>query len=101
MMTTGTTSGNSSPQGHVIVEFLGVPRLRTGCSRCVARAGSLRNVLAQVQQQFPHWQDLLDDSGGLAPWYQLATETHGFVHDFELCVAPGETVIILSADVGG
>ncbi|MCS7015131.1 MAG: MoaD/ThiS family protein [Gemmatales bacterium] len=85
----------------VVVEFLGVPRLRTGCARCRVQPGTLRDVLRQVQERFPHWQDLLDSSGELAPWYRLALDSHGFVRDLQLAVAAGQTVLILSADVGG
>lgn len=94
-------AGNQSNSGLLKVQFVGVPRLRTGVSQWYAQPGTLQNVLQQVCQQFPALGDLITESGQLASWYRIALDEGEFVEDLQLPVQAGQTLLILSADVGG
>ncbi|GBD36545.1 hypothetical protein HRbin36_01670 [bacterium HR36] len=84
----------------VTVEFVGIPRVKTGVPYCSVRSGTLGEVLQQVRQQFPALHDLLTESGSLTAWYRVMVDQR-FEEDLQLPIAAGQTVLILSADIGG
>jgi molybdopterin converting factor small subunit len=94
------TPGPCSAAMQVAVEFVGVPRVRAGVARCWVERGTLLQVLERVRQQFPALEDLLTESRSLAPWYRVVVDRK-FVADLQTPIEMGQTVLILSADVGG
>jgi molybdopterin converting factor small subunit len=82
------------------VEFLGIPRERTGTEQLEVEAGSLGELLETLADRFPALGELIDDDR-LHP--SLAANLNGdaFVSDPETRLADGDHLLILSADVGG
>lgn len=85
----------------VTVEFFGVPRLRAGRASLSVRAGTLRDVLAQVSAACPNLGGLLDEQGRVASHYLVSVNGDRFVREGDEDIAPGARVLLLTADVGG
>lgn len=88
-------------QQKVVVEFLGVPRLRTGVDEVRVMPGTLREILGQLQQQFAGLSDLVGADGRLVPWFRVAFADGRFIADCDGMIPPGSRLLLLSADVGG
>ena len=86
---------------EVIVEFFGVPRYRAGMGELRATAGTVGQVLAQVERACPGLAGLVRADGRLAPHYLLSIDGRRFVADMEEALAPGDRLLLLSADAGG
>jgi len=85
----------------VVVEFLGVPRFRTGVDEARVASGTLREILKHLQQQFIGLSDLVGADGELAPWFRVVLADGRLIADGETVIAPGSRLFLLSADVGG
>jgi|GEM_PF-667960 len=85
----------------VVVEFLGVPRLRTGLEEVHVMPGTLREILQQLQRQLAGLSDLVGADGRLAPWFRVALADGRFVANCDAVIPPGSRLLLLSADVGG
>jgi molybdopterin converting factor small subunit len=82
------------------VEFLGIPRERTGVSEVVIEAETLGQVLVTLGERFPALRDLIA-AGGLHPSIAANLNGDAFVRDPRTRLAEGDRLLILSADVGG
>ena len=87
------------------VEFYGIVRQRVGDPHCeldtVDGPLCLSEILRQLQQQYPALaSDCLDD-GRLRSGYVANLDGQRFVWEPTTPVRSGQTVLILSADVGG
>lgn len=82
------------------VEFLGIPRERAGVDGIELQAHTLGDVLDALVGRYPALAELVTD-GALHP--SMAANLNGdrFVRDPETCLAEGDRLLILSADVGG
>ena len=82
------------------VEFLGIPRERTGVADLELEAATLGQALDLLAARFPDLGDLIAD-GLLHP--SLAANLNGdeFVSDPHRQLADDDHLLILSADVGG
>ena len=85
----------------VTVEFFGIPRERAGRTMLTVPAGTVAEVLAAVEKACPKLAGLRQADGRLAPHYALSIHGQRFVNDMNERVAAGESVYLLSADVGG
>ena len=85
---------------EVIVEFYGIPRQRAGRTELAVRAGTVGAALRAVMKACPDLHDVLKDEK-LAPYYRLSRAGECFVTDLDECVAPGDRLLLLSADAGG
>jgi molybdopterin converting factor small subunit len=85
----------------VIVEFFGVPRQRSGCAELTVDAGTIAEVLAQVQDRCPKLRMLLDAHGRLCKEYLISINGERFMTDMQERLKPGERLLILSSDAGG
>lgn len=84
------------------VEFFGVPRARAGVSVATVEAGTLGDALAALVQPFPEFgRTCLDASGALAPACLANINGARFTRDGGAALAEGDTILLLSADVGG
>ena len=83
----------------VTIEFFGIPRRLAGCAEAEVRAGSLREILSELESRFPRLQIQIE--GQLAPHYRLSLEGESFISDPCTDIESGAHLILLSADVGG
>jgi len=90
-----------SVTSEVIVEFFGVPRLRAGRSELRVAAGSVAEVLAQVERACLGLVGLVGADGRVAPHYLLSVDGQHFVTDLEAVIGTGRRLLLLSADAGG
>ena len=87
--------------GNVTVEFLGIPRQRAGRAELPVVPGTIAEVLSAVQRSCPRFTDLMGADGRLAPQYVLSLNGRRFLRELNYSLAPGDRIIILSADAGG
>ncbi len=82
------------------VEFLGIPRERTGVSEVEVHAATLGELLGAIASRFPQFGDLISARG---MHRSLAANLNGdtFVSDPETTLGANDRVLLLSADVGG
>lgn len=84
-----------------MVEFFGVARRRAGVERLAVEASTLGEVFDCLAEQLPDWaRDGLED-GHLVPHYLANRNGEEFISDRRVPLSPGESLLILSADVGG
>jgi hypothetical protein len=89
------------PGTAVVIEFYGIPRCRAGRAELVVSAGTVREALAAIRASCPGLADLCRSDGSLAPHYLLSRDGQRFVTDPNVPLAPGEHLLLLSADAGG
>ncbi len=87
--------------GTVTVEFYGIPRQRAGRQELTVPAGTLHDILEAVESQCPGLVGLRDAGGRLAPHFLLSVDGRSFVSGADQIIAPGQRLLLLSADVGG
>jgi molybdopterin converting factor small subunit len=88
-------------QGHVIVEFFGIPRRRAGRAELIAPAGPVAELLQFIERSCPGLQGLRQADGRLSPHYLLSLDGDQFVSNPRQQLRPGDRVVLLSADAGG
>ena len=90
---------------HVRVEFFGIVRHRTGTSCCELETSKdslrLSEVLLRLEQQYPALVGDCLEHGQLRPGYLANLDGEQFITDLDTPVSPGQSVLILSADIGG
>lgn len=82
------------------VEFLGIPRERTGVSDIELDAATLGEVLAMLPVRFPTLRELLGD-GALHASVAASLNGDRFITDPATPLAANDRLILLSADAGG
>jgi molybdopterin converting factor small subunit len=82
------------------VEFLGIPRERTGVAELELDAWTLGQLLTALEQRFPAL-DALIDAGRLQPSFAANLNGDRFISDPATRLSAGDCVLILSADAGG
>jgi molybdopterin converting factor small subunit len=82
------------------VEFLGIPRERTGISELEIEAANLGQLLGTLATRFPGLSELITRN---TLHTSLAANLNGnlFVRDPATPLGEGDRLLILSADVGG
>lgn len=85
----------------VTIELLGVPRLRAGRDAVGVEARSLREALEALASACPALDPGVVHRGKLSPHYLVAKNGLHFTADPELPLAPGDVLLVLSADAGG
>lgn len=83
------------------VEFFGVPRLKAGMAQIHVEAETIADVLRGLAIELPEFACSCLQEGALASEYLLCINGTQFTRDATLRLHPGDTVLILSADVGG
>ena len=83
------------------VEFYGIPRQRAGVATALAGGPRLKDVLAQLENEFPGLKGTCINDGQLLPGYVANLSGEDFVTDPETKLSDNESVLILSADAGG
>ena len=84
----------------LLVEFYGIPRERAGRTELAVKAGSLGEVLLQVESECPRLI-LRDALGAISRHYRISLDGQRFLTDLGEVLPPRSHLLILSADVGG
>jgi molybdopterin converting factor small subunit len=82
------------------VEFLGIPRDRTGISELEIEATTLGQALDALAARFPRLGELVTD-GRLHPSLAVSLNTDEFISDPATRLDADDRLLILSADAGG
>jgi molybdopterin converting factor small subunit len=87
----------------ITVELFGIPRSRAGVARTEASGTRLDEVVAELARRFPRLaEECLDPARGrLQPGTLANLNGQRFVTDPATALAPGDALLILSADAGG
>jgi len=87
---------------HVRVEFFGIPRSRAGRESIVVEGTNLGEVLASLRTALPEFADAcLREDNTLRPEYLLNVNGTMFSKSLDRPLNQNDTLIVLSADVGG
>jgi molybdopterin converting factor small subunit len=82
------------------VEFLGIPRERTGVSELEVQAGTLGELMTALSRRFPSLGELMT-SEGFQPSITANLNGDRFVSDRATRLEHDDCILILSADAGG
>ncbi len=85
----------------VRVEFFGIPRQRAGLAMMQIEAGSLGAAVTQIATQFPQLAEECIHADTLHDGYLANVNGLTFTRDPSYPLNDGDTLLILSADVGG
>lgn len=85
----------------VHIEFFGIPRTRAGIAQLDVEAESLGDALVAVAVQLPGWAEACLLGNRLQQGLIANLNGQRFVSDPQTALTPGDSVLILSADVGG
>lgn len=90
---------------NIRVELYGIPRQRAGTELLHVSAGrdgvSLSQILKELTRQSPELAATCFDHGSLRSGYLASIDGETFVTDPQTIVLPGQSLLLLSADVGG
>lgn len=91
---------------RITVEFFGIPRQRAGCALLELPLPDCQNttlgeVLETLAKEFPHFARDCVSGRRLKPGYIANINGEQFLTDPSTMIGNGETLLILSADVGG
>lgn len=87
----------------ITVELFGIPRQRAGVAKTEAAGTRLDEVLADLARRFPRLAEecFRQRDGGLKSGTLVNLNGRRFVTDPATVLAPGDALLILSADAGG
>jgi len=83
----------------ITIELYGVPRLRAGTARLTVAGSSVGEAIDAMSVAFPSLHVFAN--GELHPAYKLSLNGERFVSDRATPLNDGDTLLLLSADVGG
>ena len=83
------------------VEFYGIPRERAGVASVDVNAANLGRALREVGRALPALADCCVADGRLLAGYLANINGQRFTTDPSTPLQPGDSVLILSTDVGG
>lgn len=83
------------------IELFGVPRHRAGVAQIDVEAATLREALRETVRRLPQLDGTCLPDGRLCSGYLANLNGRKFVSDPETPLAAGDSVLILSSDVGG
>jgi len=86
---------------RIIVEFFGIPRVRSGVERYDASAATLGELFAVLAVAFPAFAATCLDNGRLHSAFTANLNGREFIRDPATNLTDGDCVLILSADAGG
>ena len=86
---------------QVQVEFYGIPRARAGVSATTATGNSLGEVLCDLSSRFPLLAETCFEGSHLRSGFTVNLGGDRFVTDPETPLANGDTLLLMTLDVGG
>jgi molybdopterin converting factor small subunit len=87
--------------GMIRIEFYGIPRERTGVGSVDLEADCVSMALRQVGERFPEFANRCMNGDRLAPGLIMNLNGEKFTSDPTTRISDGDSLLILSADVGG
>ena len=85
----------------VRLEFFGVARSRANVATIDLEASDLRNVTAQLAQQFPDLAELCLVDDQVASGWLLNINGARFTRDLDTTLHDGDSILLMPADAGG
>jgi len=85
----------------ITVELFGIPRQRAGIAQTQSEGTRLDEVLADLASRFPLLARDCFDNGQLRSGTLANLNGQRFIADPATALAPGDALLILSADAGG
>jgi molybdopterin converting factor small subunit len=85
----------------VTVEFYGIARRRAGIERLDVEADTLGEALDRVAEQLPAWADACLCQGELTRTFLASRNGQAFITERTESLSDGDSLLILSTDVGG
>jgi molybdopterin converting factor small subunit len=85
----------------IAIEFYGVPRLRVGTGMVRLEATTVGQALRELGRLYPTLADSSLAAGILPEVFKLSLNGDRFVSNPETPLKDGDTLLLLSADVGG
>ena len=85
----------------VTVEFFGIARRRAGVERLDVEAATLGEALDKAAERLPDWADACVREGRLARTFLASRNGNAFITERGEPLRDGDSLLILSADVGG
>ena len=83
------------------IELFGVPRLRAGTPRLTVEGATVGEAIDAMAVACPRLSEQILSAGMLHPAYKLSLNGERFVSDRAIPLNDGDTLWLLSADVGG
>jgi len=78
-----------------------VARSRTNVAAVTLDVDNLREVVSQLQKQFPSLADVCIENGELASGWLLNLNGASFTRDLSTVLNAGDCVLLIPADAGG
>jgi molybdopterin converting factor small subunit len=97
----GDGSERQVTKSQVTVEFFGIPRQRAGQAELAVPSGTIAEALLAVEKACPGLAGLIQLDGKLTPYYSLSVNGRRFTTGLQQRLAPGDRLLLLSADAGG
>ncbi len=94
-------NGESYSLTMIAIEFYGVPRLRARTGLVRLEAATVGQALRELGRLYPALGDSSLAEGTLPEVFKLSLNGDRFVSDPETALKDGDTLLLLSADVGG
>ena len=85
----------------VFVEFFSIPRERAGVAEAEVDAETLAEAYVELERRFPALSGRCLKDGRLLPGYLANINGAEFTGDPQRKLQDGDTLLLLSADVGG
>jgi molybdopterin converting factor small subunit len=85
----------------ITIELFGVPRLRAGREAVAVEAASLGEALSALAEACPALDPAVVSAGRLSPYYLVAKNGLHVTADPATPLAPGDVLVLLSAEAGG
>jgi molybdopterin converting factor small subunit len=83
------------------VEFFGIARRRAGIERVEIEASTFGEALDRLSEELPRWASECVCEGRLATSFLASRNGLQFLSRRDELLAPGDCLLILSADAGG
>ena len=83
------------------VEFFGIPRQRAGVAEGEIEADSLRAACRELSRLFPEFAAVCLNGDSLRPGFLASVNGQSFTTDPATPLKEGDSLLILSADLGG
>lgn len=85
----------------ITVEFFGIARRRAGVERLEIEAATLGETFDRLAERLPVWAAACLSDGHLAPTFLSNRNGNEFLSERNEPLHDGDSLLILSADVGG
>ncbi len=86
---------------NIDVELYGIPRQRAGVPRTSATGARLGEVLTDLASRYPGLAETCFDGQRLQNGFIANLNGQRFITDPDTLLAPGDSLLIFSADAGG